>query len=274
MPQLFTKPVLLRLRCRLSLLNLLAFGWMAVAYAQQIDPIAFRIGHTSETPAIDGNYSPAEWSGATLVQLTNETSPAQNIPALVKTDVYVMEDGASLLIAFIAEDPAPEKIRAFYRDRDRAFQDDFVGVVIDTFNDERRAFKFFVNPLGVQMDLTQDDVARREDDSWNALWESAGVITATGFIVEMRIPLKQLRFPGGLEQQTWGIDLVRSYPRDLKHRLSNNISDYSISCYLCQLQKTQGFSSADPAPPLIPRGDVAIPILQPVQTCAGVSMKT
>jgi hypothetical protein len=59
----------------------------------------------------------------------------------------------------------------------------------------------------------------------------------------MRIPLKQLRFPSGLEQQTWGMDLLRFYPRDVRHRLSNNRTDYSSSCYLCLLQKAQGFSN-------------------------------
>ena len=58
----------------------------------------------------------------------------------------------------------------------RELDDDFVGVVLDTFNDQRRAFEFFTNPLGVQMDLTYDDVNGNEDDSWDAIWESAGVI--------------------------------------------------------------------------------------------------
>lgn len=234
----------LRLRMPLFIL-MIAWASGTAAQVVQSDAIAFRIGHTDITPEIDGNYSASEWQDATYVELKNETHPSQNIPALVKTDVYVMEDGESLLLAFVAEDPEPDKIRAFYRDRDRAYQDDFVGVVIDTFNDERRGFEFFVNPLGVQMDLTQDDVARREDDSWNALWDSAGVITDTGFVVEMRIPLKQIRFPSGLEQQTWGIDLLRFYPRDVRHRLSNNLTDYDSSCYLCLLQKAQGFGNIE-----------------------------
>lgn len=230
-----------------GLLPLLLAGasLMQQSLAQQPVRIDYDIPSTSTTPAIDGVFATQEWAAALKVELTNETHPSQNIPALVNTAVYVMEDGENFLVAFVAEDPEPDKIRAFYRDRDRAYQDDFVGVVLDTFNDERRAFEFFVNPLGVQMDLTQDDVARREDDSWNALWDSAGMITATGFVVEMRIPLKQMRFASGLEQQTWGIDLLRFYPRDVRHRLSNNTSDYSLSCYLCQLKKAQGFSNLE-----------------------------
>ena len=109
------------------------------------------------------------------------------------------------------------------RDRDSAFNDDFVGVVLDTFNDERRAFEFFVNPFGVQMDLIQDDVNRNESESWDAIWDSAGVITRAGFTVEMAIPFSQLRFPRARPAtQTWGIDMLRFWPRDQRVRISNN----------------------------------------------------
>src|SRR3972149_6729337 len=196
-------------------------------------------------PKIDGVIGDNEWKEALHVQLLNETHPSQNVPSLVATEVLMQEDGENFYLAFIAEDPEPGKIRAFFRDRDSAWDDDFVGVVIDTFNDERRAFEFFVNPLGAQMDLIQDDITRREDASWNAIWDSAGQITATGYVVEIKIPLKQLRCTGGLQLQTWGIDLLRFYPRDKRHRLSNNTTDYGISCYLCQLDKVEGFANLE-----------------------------
>ena len=161
------------------------------------------------------------------------------------TEVLMMEDGTNFYLAFIASDPEPDKIRAFFRDRDFVWADDFVGVVIDTFNDERRAFEFFANALGVQTDAIYDDVTEKEDTSWNAIWDSAGKINGKGYVVEMKIPLNQLRFPGGLDKQTWGIDLLRFYPRDKRHRLSNNKRDNNLSCYLCQLQKARGFSKLE-----------------------------
>ena len=224
------------------LLSLTGTAWEAAAREVRFhDPIPF----VTTGAEIDGVITGDEWREALRMQLVNETHPSQNVPALVATEVMVMEDGANLYLAFVAEDPEPDKIRAYYRDRDSAFDDDFVGVVLDTFNDERRAFEFFSNPLGVQMDLINDDVVRREDASWNAIWDSAGQITATGYTVEMKIPLKQLRFTGGLDKQTWGIDLLRFYPRDKRHRLSNNTMDYSVSCYLCQFNKIQGFSNLE-----------------------------
>ena len=228
--------------CR-ALIVLVAVGVKAQPISNK--PISYHLPHASVAPVIDGVFSADEWREATRVELTNETFPGQNVPAPVKTEAYLMEDGENFLIAFVADDPDPSKIRAFYRDRDRAFQDDFFGVVIDTFNDERRAYEFFMNPLGVQMDLTQDDVSKREDESWNALWDGAARINDSGFVGEMKIPLKQLRLPSGLTTQTWGIDILRFWPRDTRHRISNNTMDYSVSCYLCQHKKMEGFGAVE-----------------------------
>ena len=159
------------------------------------------------------------------------------------TVAYLIENGENLYIAFDARDPDPSSIRAYLRDRDSAFHDDFVGIVLDTYNDQRRAFEFFVNPLGVQMDLTNDDVNGIEDESWDAIWDSAGRITDDGYIVEMEIPLNQLRFPHIDGKQTWGIDLLRFYPRDQRYRFSNNSIDRNRNCYLCQFGTIEGLEN-------------------------------
>ena len=201
---------------------------------------------TSAKITIDGIMDDAAWADAIRVSIDIETRPGENTPAPVDTVAYLIEDGESLYIAFDAKDPEPHKIRAYLRDRDSAWNDDFVGIVIDTYGDERRAFEFFVNPLGVQMDLTNDDVNGNEDDSWDAIWNSAGKIGADGYIVEIQIPLSQLRFPRVDGKQTWGVDLLRFYPRDHRYRLSNNAQDRNVNCYLCQFQKLHGLEDAEP----------------------------
>ena len=202
--------------------------------------------HTNGAISIDGVMDEAAWKDAAEIDIDNETHPGENLPARVKTVAYLISDGQKLYVAFDARDPQPEAIRAYLRDRDSAWNDDFVGIVLDTYNDERRAFEFFVNALGVQMDLTNDDVNKREDSSWDAIWDSAGRITETGFVVEMEIPLNQLRFPSVEGAQTWGIDLLRFYPRDKRYRFSNNQNDRSVNCYLCQFDKIQGLENAEP----------------------------
>ena len=204
------------------------------------------IPRTDSEIRIDGVLDETAWQAATVVTLDYETRPGENTDAPVKTSVYLIEDGENLYVAFDAEDPDPKSIRAYLRDRDTAWDDDFVGVVLDTFNDERRAFQFFANPLGVQMDTTNDDVNGNEDSSWDAIWDSAGRISEKGFVVEMQIPLSQLRFPATDGKQTWGVDLLRFWPRDHRYRLSNNPLDRNRNCYLCQMSKLQGLEGSQP----------------------------
>jgi hypothetical protein len=201
---------------------------------------------TQDSINIDGLLDDPAWRDAAQIDIDKETSPGENIAARVKTTAYLVEDGEYLYVAFDARDPDPKAIRAYLRDRDSAWYDDSVGIVLDSYGDERRAFEFFANALGVQMDLTNDDINQREDDSWDAIWDSAGRINDSGYIVEMQIPLNQIRFPQVEGKQTWGIDLLRFYPREHRYRFSNNAQDRNINCYLCQFEKFQGLEGIEP----------------------------
>ncbi len=195
---------------------------------------------------IDGVLDEVAWADGRQIALNVETDPGENIPARVRTTAYLIEDGENLYVGIQAYDPDPSAIRAYLRDRDSAYDDDFAGIIIDTYNDGHRAFEFFANPLGVQMDLTNDDLNENEDDSWDAIWDSAGRINETGYVIEMRIPLNQLRFPVADGKQTWAFDLQRTYPRGKRYRFANNVLDRDINCYLCQLGTLTGLKNAKP----------------------------
>ncbi len=195
---------------------------------------------------VDGKLDEQAWSSALALELPYDTRPGENTPAPVETTCFLTYDDKQVYLGCRADDPDPQTIRARLSDRDRAFNDDFIGMIIDTFNDERQAYEFFVNPLGVQMDLTNDDVNGNEDESWDAIWNSAGRITETGYETEMAIPFSSLRFQSGGEDQTWGIDVVRFWPRDHRYRLALNRLDREVSCYLCQTSKITGFAGAQP----------------------------
>ena len=204
------------------------------------------IPHSTAAVQIDGVLDDAIWRAALALPLTIETYPRENQTADVETTAYLVENGDQLLIAFDARDPEPESIRAYLRDRDSAFNDDFVGVVLDTFNDQRRAFEFFINPVGVQMDLINDQVNNSESTSWDAIWDSAGRIDERGFTTEMAIPFSQLRFPRTAGDQTWGIGVLRFRPRAQRVQISNSPQDRNLSCFLCQFDKFTGFANAEP----------------------------
>src|SRR5690606_26021178 len=144
-----------------------------------------------------------------------------NTPAPVQTTLRMGYTDDALYLAFDARDPDTSRIRAHLTDRDAAFQDDFVGVMLDTFDDQRRAYEIFVNPHGVQMDLVREESTGNEDASWDGLWTSAGRITADGYQVEVRIPFSTLRFRDTDGPQRWGVLAYRNYPRNIRHQISS-----------------------------------------------------
>lgn len=227
----------------------LGLSAVMAAEGQVADPLEhppYRIGRAGSAISIDGQLNEAAWQQATVIPLRFETRPGENIAARVETECLITYDESAFYAAFRAHDPNPQAIVAHLTDRDTAFADDFVGIVLDTFNDERRGFEFFVNPLGVQMDMFQDDVADTEDETWDAIWESAGRITESGYEVEIRIPWSSLRFPASTRELTWGLDAIRYYPREDRYRLSSHKLDRNISCYLCQATKITGFTGITP----------------------------
>ncbi|HEV2846566.1 MAG TPA: carbohydrate binding family 9 domain-containing protein, partial [Thermoanaerobaculia bacterium] len=195
---------------------------------------------------LDGILDEAAWGSAGKMELQFETRPAENTAPPVRTEVLFTYDEDHIYVAFRSHDPNPSEIRAHLSDRDTAFSDDFVGIVLDPFNDERRAFEFFVNPLGVQMDLFMDDVGGNEDSSWDAIWDAAGKIHPGGYDVEIAIPWSSLRFPRTEGDQTWGFDALRFYPRNQRHRIASQPMDRNVNFYLCQISKLTGFSGVTP----------------------------
>jgi hypothetical protein len=207
----------------------------------------YRIPRIESPVKVDGVLDEAAWERALQIELGVEIDPGKNAPAPVETLVYLAYDHENLYAAFRAHDPDPAAIRATLSDRDSPFRDDFVGLMLDTFNDDRRAFEFFVNPLGVQMDLARDETAGgQEDAAWDAIWSSAGKIGEEGYVVELAIPFSSLRFQRSAGEQTWGVAPFRSYPRSLRHQIAATAVDPDDTCFLCQMPKMTGFDGVTP----------------------------
>ncbi len=198
-----------------------------------------------QTIKVDGKLDESVWANAKKIELQYETYPAENIPAKFKTTAYLYEDNDFLYVGFIAEDNEIDGLRASYRDRDDVSDEDLVGIKIDTFNDQRRTYNFFVNPLGIQEDSISDDILDRDDFSWDAIWYSAGVITDQGYSVELKIPFKALRFANNKDSKEWAIDLVRVAPKDFEYEFASSPLDRNINCNICQYKKYRGFANID-----------------------------
>ncbi len=194
---------------------------------------------------IDGNLNERAWERAEIITLNYEVSPGENAKPPVKTEALLLYDKSYFYIGFRCFDPHPRKIRAHFGERDRLSGDDWVAVEIDTFNDAKRAFTLFSTPFGVQMDGISNS-AGVKDYNWDTIYNTAGKITKWGYSIEIAIPFSSLRFQHTKDDQTWGINIVRGYPRDISYQIWAQPFDRSNSCRVCQYLKIRGFKNVSP----------------------------
>ncbi|CAD2223679.1 CBMnc-containing protein [Pseudoalteromonas sp. 3J6] len=233
----------------IKLLLLISFSLVLTLSPNALaDKLNYQLAHINKNIDVDGVLNEPHWQQATRVAVNYQDEPNEKGTPPVKTDAYIYDDGHNLYVAFVAYDTDPSKIRAALRDRDTLWQDDNVGLVIDTFNDERTGYEFYVNPLGAQGDIRMTDTDEWVSDlSWDAIWDSAGTINEHGYVVEMRIPFKALRFAQNQADSTWGFSMMRNYQRDVLYQLSSTGFDRDIKCSLCQFDKITGFNNLAPS---------------------------
>jgi hypothetical protein len=87
---------------------------------------------------------------------------------------------------------------------------DMVSIMLDTFGDNRTAYKFAVNAAGVRGDCRLLDDARNRDYSWDGVWFAQSKMYDWGYIVEMEIPYRSIQYNEQLTE--WGLDFDRWIP--------------------------------------------------------------
>lgn len=157
-------------------------------------------------PTIDGVLNDEVWKNAAVFGDFLQIQPGDNVPPSGPAEVMMGYDQHNLYIAFNIKQERG-KVRASMARRDNIFDDDYVGVYLDTFNDQRRAYVLFFNPLGVQADGTFNE-GGGEDYSVDLVMTSKGVLTEDGFTIEAAIPFKSLRYEAG-KGKNWGIHIFR-----------------------------------------------------------------
>ena len=188
----------------------------------------FQVPRVEEQATIDGRLDEPAWSRAARLGGFFEYQPVDSRPASEQTEVLIWYSPKALHIGIIAHDSVPGSVRATVADRDNIANDDWVRIFLDTFNDRRRAFLFGVNPLGVQEDGVHTEgaftaghmhgsgaagmMSGTVDLSPDYQFDSKGRVTDDGYVVEVRIPFKSLRYPGSGPLR-WGINIARKTQR-------------------------------------------------------------
>jgi hypothetical protein len=192
---------------------------------------------------IDGNLDDPGWTNAKRVNQFVERYPGENLPPAVQTEVAITYDENYLYVGFKCSDNQ-NAVRATMCQRDQFGNDDAVGVFLDTYGTATTAYKFWVNPYGVQKDYLWSSVYG-DDSGFDLIWKSAAIRTDSGYNVEMAIPFASLRFPSQ-EIQSWRIDFMRDHPRESYKQYSWTAIDRNEQCAPCQWGTIDGIRDVQP----------------------------
>lgn len=165
------------------------------------------LNRTDRKITIDGKID-AVWNIADSTSSFIQYTPYHNAEPTRKTTVKLLSTGRALYCLVIC-----------YEDYDNIQQNtgklddrggDVVSLMLDTFNDNRSAYKFGVTATGVRSDSKMLDDARNRDYSWDGIWFSDAEIYDWGYVVEMEIPYKSIQYDNDLTE--WGLDIDRYIP--------------------------------------------------------------
>ncbi|HET7565788.1 MAG TPA: DUF5916 domain-containing protein, partial [Gemmatimonadaceae bacterium] len=162
---------------------------------------------------IDGRLDDPAWRTAPAATHFVQQRPDPYAPASEPTEARVLYDGQAIYVGMRMYSDHPGQIAAAVARRDYSGYSDWAQVMFDSHHDRRTAFRFALNPAGVQKDALEYDDGQGEDVSWDAVWEGAVHIDSLGWTAEFRIPLSQLRFGTSDTSQVWGVDFIRDIAR-------------------------------------------------------------
>jgi hypothetical protein len=192
----------------------------AAAQDSAASPHQITLPRLDAEAVIDGRLDEPAWSSAIRLNGFHQYQPVDGRPAEERTEVLVWYGSTAIYFGIIAHDQVPGSVRATVADRDNLDSEDRVTIYLDTFHDRRRAYFFTVNPLGSQEDGVRSEggfsagslVGGTIDKNPDYVWDSKGQVTDSGYVVEVRIPFKSLRYPGKGEQ-AWGLNFSRKTQR-------------------------------------------------------------
>jgi hypothetical protein len=192
---------------RLAIVALAAAGAILLSPAPSTADTTGKIMHLRPTAlpiTVDGSPE-AAWEGADSTADFFQLSPFFNKPPTRRTVARVLTTNDALYCLMVCYAPPDEiQVNTGVVDETRG---DIVSIMLDTFDDRQNAYKFAVTASGVRADCRLIDDARNRDYSWDGVWTAATKVYDWGFVVEMEIPYKSIKYNPALT--SWGLDFDR-----------------------------------------------------------------
>ena len=163
---------------------------------------------TDTPPKIDGDLSDSVWDKAPVILEFFQTEPEDLAQPTEKTEVKLLYDNDNIYVAFMNYDSDPKAIVSRFSRRDSwahsegmrggsasgINNSDWIGVAIDSRNDNLTGYSFIVNAAGSKLDTYVYDDSRY-DMSWDGVWDAKVHRNEKGWSVEFRLPFTLFNFP-------------------------------------------------------------------------------
>ena len=214
-----------------------------------------RIPRVDAAPRLE-DYAAGQPIGAEITGF-RQRDPGDLSPVSQPTTAYLAYDQDDLFVAFVCKAADPSSIRARMAKRESIFEDDWVAVHLDPFQEKQRAYIFFSNPIGVVADGVTSE-SNGDDLSFDTVWSADARRTPDGYVVLFSIPFRSLRFPSGTDPSSWGIALQRSIPANAESSFWPGIT-HRINGFSSQFGTLDGIAGVSPGRNLqvIPYGSFA-----------------
>ncbi len=182
-------------------------------------------------PVIDGRLTDPAWREATPVTGFVQRELHEGALVTERTEVRILTDAQAVYVGAWLYDSDPTGIVPGEKVRDGDIsKSDYFGILLDTYHDRQNGFVFTTTPAGIEYDaqvvnegegggIQLPGQTRAMSGSlggfnlnWDGTWTVATSVDSAGWYAEFRIPFTTLRHGAG-QQQTWGLNLVRSIRR-------------------------------------------------------------
>ncbi|MCB0280492.1 MAG: carbohydrate binding family 9 domain-containing protein, partial [Calditrichaeota bacterium] len=168
--------------------------------------------YSQDEPTLDGDLTDEFWLSASTFSDFLEYSPRIGSQAAEKTIVLLKPGNNFLYIGFKVYSAKPIIANVMERDQPLT-DDDFIEIVIDSYNNHTDALSFQTNMLGTRVDYELSENVTVKNKSWNTIWDVETRRTDYGWSAEFRIPFASLRFQSS-ENVTMGFKFIRQLAAD------------------------------------------------------------
>jgi Domain of unknown function (DUF5916) len=219
-----------------------------IGFSQIIEKKKISALRISKSLKVDGLLDEPEWKTTQVADKFVALRPTPFTPENPdnRSEVYFLYNDEGIYIGGYFHEKTKDSITSELIGRDGFGNNDFAGIIFDTYNDKINGFEYFITPLGEQMDAKQapNQNGDSEDFSWNAVWESGAKIHNDGWSFEIFLPYSAIRF-GKKEVQDWGLNIVRRRQKS-GHQLFWQSIDPTANGFLTQEGMLTGLMNIKP----------------------------